>query len=44
MEENFMKQALKEAQKAYKKLEIPVGTIIVKDNKIQIQSEEELNG
>lgn len=34
MEENFMKQALKEAQKAYEKLEVPVGAIIVKDNKI----------
>ena len=32
--EIFMKQALKEAQKAYKKLEVPVGCVIVKDNKI----------
>jgi tRNA(adenine34) deaminase len=32
--EKFMKQALKEAQKAYGKLEIPVGAIIVKDGKI----------
>lgn len=34
MEENFMKEALKEAKKAYDKLEIPVGAVIVKDNKI----------
>ena len=32
--EKFMKEALKEAQKAYKKLEVPVGAIIVKDGKI----------
>lgn len=30
----FMKQALKEAKKAYEKLEIPVGAVIVKDGKI----------
>lgn len=30
----YMLQALKEAQKAYDKLEIPVGAIIVKDGKI----------
>ena len=29
-----MKQALKEAEKAYKKLEVPVGAIIVKEGKI----------
>lgn len=29
-----MKEALKEAKKAYKKEEIPVGAVIVKDNKI----------
>ena len=29
-----MKEALKEAKKAYEKEEIPVGAIIVKDNKI----------
>ena len=34
MQEKFMKQALKEAQKAYDKLEIPVGAVIVKDGKI----------
>ncbi len=34
MEEKFMKEALKEAQKAYDKLEIPVGAVIVKDGKI----------
>ena len=33
-EEDYMKQALKEAQKAYEKLEVPVGAIIVKDGKI----------
>ena len=32
--ERFMKEALKEAQKAYEKLEVPVGCVIVKDNKI----------
>ena len=32
--EKFMKQSLKEAKKAYKKLEVPVGAIIVKDGKI----------
>ncbi|MGN1327049.1 MAG: tRNA adenosine(34) deaminase TadA [Clostridia bacterium] len=30
----FMKEALKEAQKSYEKEEIPVGAVIVKDNKI----------
>lgn len=29
-----MKEAIKEAIKAYKKLEVPVGVVIVKDNKI----------
>lgn len=32
--EYFMKLALKQAKKAYEKLEIPVGAIIVKDNKV----------
>ena len=32
--ELFMKEALKEAQKAYKELEIPVGCVIVRDGKI----------
>lgn len=32
--EIYMEQALKEAQKAYDKLEIPVGCVIVKDGKI----------
>ena len=32
--EKFMKEALKEAQKAYNKLEVPVGAVIVKDGKI----------
>lgn len=32
--EIYMKEALKEARKAYKKLEIPVGAIIVKDGEI----------
>ena len=32
--EKFMKEALKEAKKAYKKLEVPVGVVIVKDDKI----------
>lgn len=34
MQEKFMKEALKEAKKAYDKLEVPVGCVIVKDNKI----------
>lgn len=34
MEEKFMKEALKEARKAYNKLEVPVGCVIVKDGKI----------
>ena len=34
MQEKFMKEALKEAKKAYKKLEIPVGCVIVKDGEI----------
>ena len=34
MKEKFMKEALKEAQKAYDKMEIPVGAVIVKDEKI----------
>ena len=34
MQEKFMKEALKEAKKAYEKLEVPVGCVIVKDNKI----------
>lgn len=34
MEEKFMKAALKEAKKAYDKLEVPVGAVIVKDEKI----------
>ena len=32
--EKFMKEALKEAQKAYNKEEVPVGAVIVKDGKI----------
>mgnify|MGYP001625335363 FL=1 len=34
MEEKWMKEALKEAEKAYGKLEIPVGAVIVKEGKI----------
>lgn len=33
-EEKFMKEALKEAKKAYDKLEVPVGAVIVKDDTI----------
>lgn len=32
--EKFMKAALKEAQKAYEKEEVPIGVVIVKDDKI----------
>lgn len=34
MQEKFMQEALKEARKAYNKLEVPVGAVIVKDGKI----------
>ena len=34
MEEKFMQKAIKEAKKAYKKLEVPVGAVIVKDGEI----------
>ena len=34
MYENYMKEALKEAQKAYELGEIPIGAIIVKDGEI----------
>ena len=34
MQEFFMREALKEAKKAYNKLEIPVGAIIVKNGEI----------
>ena len=32
--EYYMEQAIKEAKKAYQKLEVPVGAIIVKDGEI----------
>lgn len=32
--EKYMKEALREAKKAYDKLEVPVGAIIVKDGKV----------
>ena len=32
--EEYMKLALKEARKAYNKLEVPVGAVIVKDGKV----------
>lgn len=34
MEKKFMEEALKEAKKAYEKLEIPVGAVIVQNGKI----------
>ncbi len=34
MEEKYMELALKEAKKAYNKLEIPVGAVIVKDGEV----------
>lgn len=34
IKEKFMKEALKEAKKAYNKLEVPVGVVIVKNNQI----------
>ena len=38
MEKNFMKEALKEAKKAYAKKEIPVGAVIVKKWKYYCKS------
>lgn len=32
--EKFMKEALKEAKKAYEKEEVPIGAVIVKDGKV----------
>lgn len=32
--ERFMQEALKEAKKAYEKKEVPIGAVIVRDNKI----------
>ena len=32
--DNYLRQAYDEAKKAYKKLEVPVGAVIVKDGKI----------
>lgn len=37
-QEKFMKEALKEARKAYNKEEVPVGAVIVKDGKIIARS------
>jgi len=34
MEKDFMKEAIKEAKKAYLKEEVPIGAVIVKNNKI----------
>ncbi|MFA5528743.1 MAG: tRNA adenosine(34) deaminase TadA [Peptostreptococcales bacterium] len=34
MHEHFMREALKEAEKAFEKKEIPIGAIIVKDDRI----------
>ena len=34
IKEKFMKEALKEARKAYNKLEVPVGAVMVKDGQI----------
>lgn len=34
MENKYMKEALKQADKAYKKMEVPVGAVIVKNGKI----------
>lgn len=34
MQETYMQEALKQAQKAYEKGEIPVGAVVVKDNQI----------
>ena len=34
MEDNFMREALQEAQKAFDNKDVPVGAVIVKDNEI----------
>ena len=34
LKEKFMKEAIKEAKKAYDKAEVPIGAVIVKDDKI----------
>ncbi len=34
LKEKFMEEAIKEAKKAYKKLEVPVGAVIVKNDEI----------
>ena len=34
IKEKYMKKALEQAKKAYNKLEVPVGAVIVKDGKI----------
>lgn len=36
--ETFMRLALKEAQKAYKKAEVPIGVVITKDRKSNSKS------
>ncbi len=38
MNEKFMELAIKQAKKAYKKEEVPVGAIIVKDNKVMAKA------
>ena len=38
MNERFMLEALKQAKKAYKKGEVPVGAVIIKNNKIIAKS------
>ena len=38
MQEKYMKLALKEAQKAYKKNEIPIGCVIIKNTKVIAKS------
>ncbi|MEM2928427.1 MAG: deaminase [Nitrososphaerota archaeon] len=38
MHEKFMKEAIKEALKAEKSGDVPVGTVLVKDNKIIARS------
>lgn len=43
-DENYMKIAIKEAQKAYKKDEVPVGAIIVKDSQIIAKAHNQKEG
>lgn len=42
--DKFMKEAIKEAKKAYSKLEVPIGAVIVKNGKIIARAHNEKEG